>query len=534
MAPHSDNDSSPINGGMNGYSYGVNGHDETNGVNGANGQSAINGNSHGNGVSTRVTNGHHAKQSRLPATDPESVHDLICVGFGPASLAVAVALNDSLEAGTLKTPPKVLFLEKQTQFAWHAGMLLPGAKMQISFIKDMASLRNPRSHFTFLNYLHQNDRLIDFINLSTFLPARTEYEDYLRWCASHFDDVVRYQNEVVSITPAGASEGPLKTFSVTSRNWATGDVTTYVAKNVLVAIGGQASIPKSLPAKSPRVIHSSQYAYTVPKILTDRDAPYRVAVIGAGQSGAEIFNNVQTLYPNSKTYLVMRSEFLKPSDDSPFVNSIFNPEFIDELYPRSTNYRRHLIKDAKATNYGVVRLELIEHLFEKMYDQRREIGRDERQWPHRIMGGRRIVSVDEGKDGLQVKVCKAPPCDDDEFEGPLEGDIESLDVDLIVAATGYKRNAHLDMLKDAWHLLPAAPENDEVIGGDKWHVEAKSGKKVLEVGRDYGVRFAEGAVAPGSGVWLQGCCEGTHGVSFDPYSRPVKDAWSILLTFFSS
>lgn len=527
MAPHSDHDSSPVNGSMNGHSYGVNGPDETNGVNGVNGHSAVNGNSNGNGASYGVTNGHHAKQSRLPATDPESVHDLICVGFGPASLAVAVALNDALEAGTLKTPPKVLFLEKQTQFAWHAGMLLPGAKMQISFIKDMASLRNPRSHFTFLNYLHENGRLIDFINLSTFLPARTEYEDYLRWCASHFDEVVRYQNEVVSIAPVGTGEGPLKTFSVTCRNWATGDVTTYVTKNVLVAIGGQASIPRSLPAKNPRVIHSSQYAYTVPKILTDRDAPYRVAVIGAGQSGAEIFNNVQTLYPNSKTYLVMRTEFLKPSDDSPFVNSIFNPGFIDELYPRSTNYRRHLIKDAKATNYGVVRLELIEHLFEKMYDQRREIGRDERQWPHRIMGGRRIVNVDEGNNGLQIQVCKAPPSDDDDFEGPLEGEIENLDVDLIIAATGYKRDAHLDMLKDAWHLLPAAPETEEALG-DKWHVEAKSGKKVLEVGRDYGVRFSEGTVAPGSGVWLQGCCEGTHGVSFGlTYSKDVH-----LLTCF--
>jgi L-ornithine N5-oxygenase len=536
MAPHSDHDSSSMNGNMSGYSYGVNGHDETNGVNGVTDHPTVNDNGNGNGVSNGVTNGHHraTKQSRLPATGSESVHDLICVGFGPASLAVAVALNDSLEAGTLKTPPKVLFLEKQTQFAWHAGMLLPGAKMQISFIKDMASLRNPRSHFTFLNYLHENNRLIDFINLGTFLPARTEYEDYLRWCATHFDEVVTYQNEVVSITPVGADEGPLKTFSVTSRNWATGDVTTYVAKNVLVAIGGQASMPKSLPAKSPRVIHSSQYAYTVPKILTDRHAPYRVAVIGAGQSGAEIFNNIQTLYPNSKTYLVMRSEFLKPSDDSPFVNSIFNPEFIDELYPRSTNYRRHLIKDAKATNYGVVRLELIEHLFEKMYDQKREIGHDERQWPHRIMGGRRIVSVDEGKDGLQIKVCKAPPCDDeDEFEGALEGDIENFDVDLIVAATGYKRDAHLDMLKGAWHLLPAAPEHEEAFG-DRWHVEAKSGKKVLEVGRDYGVRFSEGAVAPGSGVWLQGCCEGTHGVGPHPLSLPGEDRRGYVANFSSS
>jgi L-ornithine N5-oxygenase len=294
----------------------------TNGVDGVDSTSTANGTS--NGTSNETSNGNGTTSTRhrrtphlLKPSDPKSVHDLLCIGFGPASLAIAVALHDTLEAGTLREAPSVLFLERQAQFHWHAGMLLPGAKMQISFLKDLASLRDPRSRFTFLNYLHENERLIDFINLSTFLPARTEYEDYLRWCASHFGDVVKYKTEVVSITPVKNSDGPLETFEVTSRNTKTGLLTTHIARNVLVAVGGQPSIPKCLPAGNPRVIHSSQYAHTIPKLLTDSTAPYRVAVVGAGQSAAEIFNNIQTLYPNSKTYLVMRSEFLKPSDDSP-------------------------------------------------------------------------------------------------------------------------------------------------------------------------------------------------------------------------
>lgn len=292
MAPHSELDSHDTNG--NGYSNGVN----------------------GNGHAAPETT--QRNQSRyLRASDVDSVHDLLCVGFGPASLSIAVALNDALEAGTLKQAPNVLFLEKQARFAWHAGMLLQGAKMQISFVKDMASLRNPRSHFTFLNYVHTQGRLLDFINLDTFLPARTEYEAYLRWCASHFDDVVRYNSEVVSVSPVVDSNG-VKTFTVVERNGKTGALSTHYARNVILAVGGQASIPKSLPEKSPRVIHSSQYAYMAPQVLgSDRSAPVKVAVIGGGQSAAEIFNNVSTLYPNSKTYLVMKQEFLKPSDDSP-------------------------------------------------------------------------------------------------------------------------------------------------------------------------------------------------------------------------
>jgi L-ornithine N5-oxygenase len=279
----------------------------------------------GNGLDAdALTNGRSGQnQSHLQAAPADELHDLVCVGFGPASLAIAVALHDSMDNGKLSksqgSSPKVLFLEKQPRFAWHAGMLLPGAKMQISFIKDMATLRDPRSHFTFLNFLHQKGRLVDFTNLSTFLPARVEYEEYLRWCANHFGDVVQYGQEAIAVSPAPASQDGerVSQFVVTSRNIKTGDVSTYRAKNVLLAIGGQPSIPKSLPASHPRIIHSSQYAHLVPKILSQPNAPYRVAVIGAGQSAAEIFNNVQTLYPNSRTYLVMRSEFLKPSDDSP-------------------------------------------------------------------------------------------------------------------------------------------------------------------------------------------------------------------------
>ncbi|AEO63767.1 uncharacterized protein THITE_2109366 [Thermothielavioides terrestris NRRL 8126] len=457
------------------------------------------------------------KSPYLRPADPESVLDLVCVGFGPASVAIAVALHDALEAGELVHAPRVLFLEKQARFAWHAGMLLPGAKMQISFLKDLASLRNPRSNFTFLNFLHKNDRLVDFINLNTFLPARAEYEDYLRWCARHFDDVVRYHSQVLSVSPV-SDERPCQMFTVTSRNAKTGATTTYRARHVVVAIGGQPSIPRPFPTQHPRVIHSSQYAQMVPKILADNSAPCRVAIIGAGQSAAEIFNNVQALFPNSKTYLVMRSEFLRPSDDSPFVNSIFNPEFVDTIYPKPSAYRANLLADARATNYGVVRLELIEHLYEAMYHQKRVLGPDETKWPHRILAGRDVVGVQEMPDGvIRLKVAPLP------VPGVPDGPLleqEALDVDLVICATGYKRTAHLDMLKDTWRLLPAVDSGASEVAAqrnDRWLVETAEGDgfrtRLMEVGRDYGVKFSAGAVAPGSGIWLQGCCEATHGLS---------------------
>jgi L-ornithine N5-oxygenase len=155
-------------------------------------------------------------------------------------------------------------------------------------------------------------------------------------------------------------------------------------------------------------------------------------------------------------------------------------------------------------------------LFEVMYHQKRTLGADEKKWPHRILGGRDIMAVDDSGDALRIKVAMLPaPGAED---GPLLGE-EDLDVDLVICATGYKRTAHIDMLKDAWHLLPEAAAGESgVLRKDRWLVETtskaeKPSTRVMEVGRDYGVRFSPGAVATGSGVWLQGCCEATHGVS---------------------
>ena len=429
--------------------------------------------------------------------------------------------------------------------------------MQISFLKDLATLRDPRSQFTFLNFLHSQGRLVEFINLGTFLPSRAEYEEYLCWAASFFDNVVQYNSEVVSISPDAPrmenteeKEQPVKTFSVTSRDARTGNLRVHTARHVILAIGGQPSIPKCLPTGHSRVIHSSQYAHVVQKILANPMAPYRVAVIGAGQSAAEIFSNIQTLFPNSRTWLVMKAEFLRPSDDSPLyaihsvrsgcqlivltpwarsVNSIFNPAFVDWLYPRSSHYRNRLLNDAKSTNYSVVRLELIERLYETMYDQRRVLGSDEKKWPHRIMGGRHLLGAESADDsGSSLKLRLGQVMNENDYldsssAGSQFADAEEvLEVDLVIAATGYKRTAHIDMLADVLHgRSRASYEEMYAVKSCNWPASPISessdltGHGTLEVGRNYRVKFPTTEVAADAGIWLQGCCERTHGVSIN-------------------
>lgn len=240
-------------------------------------------------------------------------HDLVCIGFGPASLAIAIALHDQ------KIKARVLYIERQRSFVWHGGMLLPNARMQISFLKDLATLRNPRSKFTFVNYLKSKNRLVAFTNLSTFLPLREEYNDYMSWCASHFEQDVLYGQETIGVSPTQNRKGPIQSWQVVSRNVDTNELSTVTAKNVVVAIGGKPRIPPALSAGGldGRIVHSSLYSTAVPRILIDTHKAYNIAVIGGGQSSAEIFNDLQSRYPNSYITLFTGASALKPSDDSP-------------------------------------------------------------------------------------------------------------------------------------------------------------------------------------------------------------------------
>ena len=261
-------------------------------------------------------NGHLISNSTLSSSSPDSILDLLCVGFGPASLAIAIALHDASPSPS----PNVLFLEKQPQFAWHAGMQLPGAKMQISFLKDLATPRDPRSRFTFLNYLFEKGRLNNFINLSTFLPSRIEYEDYLRWCASHFEreGKVGYGMEVEGVRVGErASDGKVTNWEVTARS-SNGDLVRKKAKHVVIAVGGRPVIPQNLQGLK-YIAHSSQFASTITQIQEhEKDGrQLRFAVLGSGQSAAEIFNDLSSRFPDAQVKLVIKGASLRPSDDSP-------------------------------------------------------------------------------------------------------------------------------------------------------------------------------------------------------------------------
>jgi L-ornithine N5-oxygenase len=162
---------------------------------------------------------------------------------------------------------------------------------------------------------------------------------------------------------------------------------------------------------------------------------------------------------------------------------------VDGIYAQDPSERAAAIAMDRGTNYGVVRLTLLEHLYEKMYMQRLQTP-DETKWRCRIIPNRAVLSASQSSNSMILLRLG---------ESDQNGRVEENVFDYVFTATGYVRNAHENMLSQVSELLP----QDEAM---------------FKVGRDYRVAFDDRKVDRSAGVWLQGCNEGTHGVSFPFYS----------------
>jgi L-ornithine N5-monooxygenase len=66
----------------------------------------------------------------------------IGVGLGPANLALLGAL---VEEPHSPTTADIRFVERAATIEWHSAFQVNDARVQIPFVKDLATLRSPRS-----------------------------------------------------------------------------------------------------------------------------------------------------------------------------------------------------------------------------------------------------------------------------------------------------------------------------------------------------------------------------------------------------
>ncbi|NYI02651.1 lysine N(6)-hydroxylase/L-ornithine N(5)-oxygenase family protein [Cupriavidus plantarum] len=398
-------------------------------------------------------------------------YDILGIGFGPSNVALAIAMEE--HAASHGTRAQFAFIERKPSFVWHGGMLLEDADMQISFMKDLVTLRNPRSAYSFISYLHAKGRLESFINLKTFFPSRLEFNDYLSWVAGHFEDRCYYGEEVVEILPdrGTGTDDAVRRLLVRSRD-AEGRLHERFARNLVIGVGGEPLVPEAFEGqRDARIVHSSRYLEHL--AANPGLQPRRIAVIGGGQSAAEVYMDLIQRFGDASVSLIMRGGALKPSDDSPFVNEIFNPGFTDYIYWQPDERRRRMLDEFRNTNYSVVDVDLIERIYHMLYLQRvRGHAR------HALLASRDIERVTPSVDGIECLLR-------DREEGGAERHV----YDLVIVATGYRRDAYQRMLAPLGTLLP-----EDGFGVD----------------RRYRLRTCESCEAR---IFLQGACEDSHGLS---------------------
>jgi L-ornithine N5-oxygenase len=116
-------------------------------------------------------------------------------------------------------------------------------------------------------------------------------------------------------------------------------------ENIIISGGGAPNYPTILAPLVPTatdkasrapLFHTCNYITSVVpflQTLSKRNAPLKLAVVGGGQSAAEVTLDLQRRLdgvPSAsgqphEIHMIIRKGCLKPSDDSPFVNEIFDP-----------------------------------------------------------------------------------------------------------------------------------------------------------------------------------------------------------------
>ena len=405
------------------------------------------------------------------------VFDLVGIGFGPSNLALAIAVEEH-NTDNPASPIRARFFERQPAFAWHPGMLLEGATMQIAFPKDLVTFRNPTSSYSFFSYLHDRGRLVDFVNHQTFFPTRHEFQDYLQWAAARVDADVHYGTAVASVETVHNHNDVADLFAVRT---ADGDV--VYAHSVVVGVGLRARLPK-WATESDRCFHNHHFLFRIEDVPEPRHQ--RFVVVGAGQSAAEVVRYLHTRYPQAEIHNVFNRFGYSPADDSPYANRIFDPEVVDELHASPLSERERLLALHRGTNYSVVSPELIEALYATEYRER--VSGRRRLFMHRAS---EVVAATEHDGGIDVEV-----------RNNLEGDTEILECDAVVLATGFEPTSLEPLLSD---LAPEAP--------------------ILSVARDYRLPLPEKVTAD---IYLQGGTEKTHGPTASLLSNAAIRAGEIL------
>jgi lysine N6-hydroxylase len=324
--------------------------------------------------------------------------EAVGVGVGPFNLSLAALLAPT---GYLAR-----FFDRSADFQWHPGLLFPEATIQVSYLKDLVTLVDPTSQYSFLAFLRAHKRLYRFINRTEIRVSRKEFSQYLQWVAGRVPNV-EFGAEVRAVALDDQS------FSVQV------DRRTIRTKNVVLGTGLVPNVPPwAHPHLGDVVFHSNEY------LLHPIDATGRVvAVVGGGQSGAEVVWHLLldiAHLPAQLVWISHRPNFL-PLDESPFTNELFNPVYSDYFFSLTHEQRDMLLAEQKLASDGVSPV-LLQRIYDRLYDLE---FLDPARRRTKLLPGHEVVDVRHGSAGCDLTL------------RDRWGSSRTVRADVIVLGTGY-------------------------------------------------------------------------------------------------
>ena len=280
------------------------------------------------------------------------IYDFIAVGVGPFNLSLAclTAPIENLDG---------LFFDKNKSFNWHPGMLLQDTTLQIPFLADLVTLADPRSPFSFLNYIKEQGKIYSFYIREDFLLLRNEYNQYCQWAIKKLPNVF-FNTEVASIE----YDEDYGIYIVKTICTQTDVVTFYKTKKLVLGTGTVPHIPKSCKSLKGKASHSSTYLQNKAELQKQKS----ITVLGSGQSAAEVFNDLLQeidVYGYQLNWITRSSRFF-PMDYSKLTLEMTSPEYVDYFYSLPAEKREYLLKDQKLLYKGINK-ELIASIFDTIY-----------------------------------------------------------------------------------------------------------------------------------------------------------------------
>ncbi|WP_078379729.1 lysine N(6)-hydroxylase/L-ornithine N(5)-oxygenase family protein [Sutcliffiella halmapala] len=339
------------------------------------------------------------------------LYDCIGVGIGPFNLGLAALLDnqDSIKA---------IFFDKAECFEWHPGMLIEEADLQVPFLADLVTFADPTSKYSFLNYVHKQNRLYQFYFFKRFDIPRREYNLYAKWVADQLK-ACHFQSVVVDVKET--EHNGVSAYQVTVHRLDTGETKLYFTKHVVLGTGSIPFVPESFSrGKQNNVVHTSDY---LPNASDIKEAS-SVVVVGSGQSAAEVFYELlvdQKHFHYSLTWYT-RSALFSQLETGKLGQEVFSPDYVHYFHSLDYEKRKEALGRLQTVRNGVDKETLI-NIYDLLYNRSVE-GRDK----NIII--QPLTEVEEIKEhGVEVEL----QCMQWETEESFVRKVEK-----VVVATGYK------------------------------------------------------------------------------------------------